>query len=37
MMNGDAIEDAVNRFVFDRQRVLDIDYYPWPSNEPCAF
>ena len=32
MLVGSSVEDAVNRFVFEGETVLDIDPKPWPSN-----
>lgn len=30
-------QEAVERFVFDGETIVEIDAYPWPYNAECAF
>ena len=35
--SGNTVEKAINEFVLDRKRVVDVDVFAWPGNTPCAF
>jgi len=37
MSSGATMQSAVYEFVEKGEKVLDIDYEPWPSNKPCAY
>ena len=32
-----TIQEAVEKFVFEDEQVVEIDPYPWPYNAECAF
>ena len=36
-LTGSTVADAIDRFVFHRERVVIVDEQTWPGNEPCAF
>lgn len=36
-LTGSTVAQAIERFVFNDERVVIIDNDPWPSNQPCAF
>ncbi len=36
-VTGLKMREAVENFVFNGSRINNVDYKPWPSNEPCAY
>ena len=32
-----TIQEAVEKFVFENERIVEIDEYTWPYNTACAF
>ena len=32
-----TIQEAVEKFVFDNEKIVEIDEYTWPFNTGCAF
>jgi uracil DNA glycosylase len=36
-VTGSTVAQAIERFVFDNERVVLVDQDPWPKNQACAF
>ena len=34
---GDTVQQAIDRFVFNNERVVMVDQVNWPNNAPCAY
>lgn len=34
---GNTMQEAVYSFVFENNKVVDIDVDPWPMNAACAY
>jgi hypothetical protein len=37
MNSGNTMKSAVEGFVFDNKRIVNIDLLSWPANAPCAY
>ena len=35
-VNNDTVKAAVESFVFDQKRIVDLDDLPWPHNVGCS-
>ena len=36
-MKGVTMQEAIYQFVFQNNKVVEIDLLPWPGNAACAF
>lgn len=34
---GLNVKNAVEKFVFDNEKITSIDIIPWPLNKACAY
>jgi len=37
MRIGLTVKDAIDKFVFENERISSIDKVNWPNNVPCAY
>ena len=36
-VKGIKLKDALERFVFNEERVIEVESEPWPANTGCAY